>query len=165
MQLEKIFSGLGLSASLAELVTLALVIIAVTIVFWLVVGRFRLHNALMNIYISFALIQVIPADVMGSNRNLPMLVFLILVILFTLFGKYTFDIHLSGSGLAYWQIFVMSFLQVGLIFSILISFVGDKELLKYVSKEALFYFSSPWAKLLWMALPLVFLIYINKSEK
>lgn len=165
MQLEKIFFGLGLSGSIAELLTLALIILAATVVFWLVVGRFRLHNVLINIYISFALVQAVPAEIIGTNKNLPMLIFLILVVLFTLIGKYIFDIHISGSGLAYWQIFMMSFLEVGLIFSILVSFVGDKELLAYFSKDVLFYFSSPWAKFLWLSLPLAFLIFINKRSK
>lgn len=163
MQLEKIFRSFGLSSSLAELVTVLLVMLAIAVIFWLVIGKKRLHNSVMNIYLSFALVQVLPAEMVGANRNLPVLIFLILMALLTLMGKYTFDIGLSGSGLTYWQIFLMSFLEVGAIFSVLISYFGDKELLKYVSRDALFYFSSPWAKFLWLAMPLLFLIYINKS--
>ena len=165
MQLEKVFSSFGLSASSAELVTLVLVLLAITVAFWLLIGRFRLHSVLLNIYISFALVGAIPKDVIGANVNLLVLIFLILIILLTLMGKYTFDIHLSGSGLAYWQLLLMSFLEVGLIASIMATFVGDKTLLKFISKDALFYFSSPWAKFLWLALPLAFLAYINKRGK
>lgn len=164
MQLEKIFRSFGLSSSIAELVTVLLVMLAIAVVLWLAVGKKRLHNSVMNIYLSFALVHVLPTDLIGNNKNLPMLIFLILLVLLTLIGRYTFDIGLSGSGLAYWQIFLMSFLEVGAIFSILAGFFGDKELLKYVSKDALFYFSSPWAKFLWLASPLLFLIYINKSN-
>lgn len=165
MQLEKVFHGLGLSVSLAETVTLLLVILAVTVIFWLVIGRFRLHSVLINIYISFALVQATPKELMGTIPNFSVIVFLALIIILTLLGKYTFDIHLSGSGLAYWQIFTMSFLEVGLIISILVLFVGDKQLLKFVSKDALFYFSSPWARFLWLLLPLGFLVYINKRSR
>ncbi len=165
MQLEKVFRTFGLSVGFAELVTLVLVLLAVTVAFWLLVGRFRLHSVLINIYIAFALAQTFPKDIVGTNSNLLIMLFLIFIVLFTLMGKYTFDIHLSGSGLAYWQIFVMSFLEVGLIASILVRFVGDKTLVKFVSKDALFYFSSPWAQFLWLALPLVFLIYINKKGR
>ena len=165
MQLEKIFRSLGLSSSLAEIVTVFLVMLAIAIIFWLVIGKKRLHNSVMNIYLAFTLVQVLPAEIVGVNKNLPVLMFLILMVLLTLIGKYTFDIGLSGSGLTYWQILLMSFLEVGAIFSILISYIGDKELLKYVSKDALFYFSSPWAKFLWLTLPLLFLIYINKSDE
>lgn len=165
MQLEKVFKSFGLSVASAELVTLLLVMLAITVVFWLLVGRFRLHSVLINIYISFALVWALPKDMMGANTSLSIMLFMISVIILTLMGKYTFDIHLSGSGLAYWQIFVMSFLEVGLITSLIVYFVGDKTLLKFVSKDALFYFSSPWAKFLWLLMPLAFLIYINKKGR
>ncbi len=164
MQLEKIFHSFGLSASLAELVTVLLVMLAIAVIFWLAVGKKRLHNSVMNIYLSFALVQVLPIDLIGTSKNLPVLIFLILLVLLTLIGRYTFDIGLSGSGLAYWQIFLMSFFEVGAIFSVVATFLGDKQLLQYVSKDALFYFTSPWAKFSWLALPLLFLIYINKSN-
>lgn len=165
MQLEKIFSSFGLSVSSAQLVTLLLVLLAISVAFWLLVGRFRLHSVLINIYISYALVGALPKDVIGANVNLSVMLLLIIIVLLTLMGKYTFDIHLSGSGLAYWQIFIMSFLEVGLIASIVASIMGDKALLKYVSKDALFYFTSPWAKFLWLTLPLIFLIYINKRGR
>lgn len=165
MQLEKLFKSLGLSVASAELVTLVLVILAITVAFWLLVGRFRLHSVLINIYISFALAGALPKQIIGTNTTLLILLFMISIVLLTLMGKYTFDIHLSGSGLAYWQIFIMSFLEVGLIMSLLAGFVGDKTLLKFLSKDALFYFSSPWAKFLWLAMPLAFLIYINKRGR
>lgn len=165
MQLEKIFRTFGLSVSSAELVTLVLVVLAITVAFWLLVGRFRLHSVLINIYISFALVWTLPKDFIGTNTNLSVMLFLISIVLLTLMGKYTFDIHLSGSGLAYWQIFTMSFLEVGLIISIIAAFIGDKTLLKFVSKDAIFYFSSPWARFLWLAMPLAFLVYINKRGR
>jgi hypothetical protein len=164
MQLEKIFHSFGLSASLAEMATVVLVMLAIAVVFWFAVGKKRLHSSVMNIYLSFTIVQVLPSDLIGTNKNLPLLIFLILMVVLTFMGKYTFDIGLSGSGLAYWQIFLMSFLEIGAIFSILAYFLGDKELLKYVSKEALFYFTSPWARFAWLSLPLLFLIYINKSN-
>lgn len=164
MQLEKIFKSFGLSSASAELVTLVLVMLAVTVAFWLLVGRFRLHSVLINIYISFALAWSLPKNLISDNSTLALMLFLISIVLLTLMGRYTFDIHLSGSGLAYWQIFIMSFLEIGLIVSLSVFFVGDKILLKYISKDALFYFASPWAKFVWLSLPLAFLIYINKKS-
>lgn len=166
MQLEKVFGSFGLSAASAQLVTLLLVVLAVSVAFWLLVGRKRLHAVLMNIYLSFILVQAIPKDFIGAaNTNYYVVIFLAIIILLTVMGKYTFDIQLSGSGLAYWQLFMMSFLEVGLIVSIMAFFVGDKALLKFLSKSAIFYFTSPWAKFIWLALPLAFLVYINKKGK
>ena len=125
MQLDKIFLNLGLAGNMAELATLALVILAVSAVFWVLIGRFRLHNFLINTYISFALVQVIPKDVMSFNKYSYLLAFLILIVLLTLINKYLFDIHQYGSGLSLWQVLTVSFLEVMLLASIIFSFFPE----------------------------------------
>jgi hypothetical protein len=165
MQLDKLFLKFGLASSAAELVTLILVLLVLSTIFWLLVGRFRLHNFLINIYISLAILQVVPADVMAFSKNSSVLVFLILVVLLTLLNKYLFDIHQSGSGLALWQVFVMSFFEVVLLLSIIVSFLPVKEAAIYISKNSLSYFSAPLWRLTWMVLPLAFLVFVKKRDK
>ena len=165
MQLEKIFSGLGLAKSTTELVTLLFVMIAISAIFWVFVGRFRLHNFLINTYIAYALLAVLPSDLFAGNKYFQAMVFFVFLIVLTLMNRFLFDIHQNGSGLALWQVFVMSFLEVGLILSIVLVFIPEKEVLKYLSKDAIFYFVSLWARLVWMSLPLVFLIFVNKRNR
>ena len=76
MQLEKVFGSFGLPASDAQIVTLVLVLLAVTVAFWLLVGRKRLHAVLVNIYLSFILTQAIPKDILGANLNYLVVIFL-----------------------------------------------------------------------------------------
>jgi hypothetical protein len=165
MQLDKIFASFGLAKNVTELITLFVVLLIASTIFWLLIGRFRLHNFLINTYISFAILQVIPKDIMSFNQYSNILVFLILIVVLTLMNKYLFDIHQSGSGLAIWQVFVMSFFEVILILSILFSFLPPKEILPYISKDALTYFIDPLWRLGWMFMPLLFLIFINKRAK
>lgn len=165
MQLDKLFLKFGLASSVAELVTLVLVLLVLSTVFWLLIGRFRLHNFLINIYISLAILQVVPKDVMAFSKNSSVLVFLILVILLTLLNKYLFDIHQSGSGLALWQVFVMSFFEVVLLLSVIVSFLPVKDVAVYISKNSLNYFVGPWWRLVWMVLPLAFLVFVKKRDK
>lgn len=161
MQLDKIFLNLGMAKNVAELVTLLLVLLAVSAVFWLVVGRFRLHNFLINIYISFALVQIIPKDAMSMKES-SLVIFAVLLVFLTLVDKYLFDIHQYGSGLSIWQVLVMSFLEVVLLLSIIFSFLASKDILQYISKDSLAYFIDPWWRVAWMALPLVFLGFVKK---
>ncbi|HEX8974674.1 MAG TPA: hypothetical protein VF817_04275 [Patescibacteria group bacterium] len=168
MQLDKLFLSFGLASSAAQLVTLFLVLLLISTVFWLLVGRFRLHNFLINIYISFALLQVVPTS--GTSgiafvKDNPIIVFLIFVVVLTLMNKYLFDIHQAGSGLAIWQVFVMSFMEVVLMLSIIFSYLPAKQILKYISKDSLAYFTDPWWRFGWMILPLAFLIFVKKREK
>ena len=165
MQLDKIFLSFGLAKNVTELVTLFLVILLISTIFWLLIGRFRLHNFLINIYISFALSQILPKDFMLFNKNSYALAFLIFLVFLTLMNKYLFDIHQSGSGLAIWQVFVMSFFEVVLIFSILFSFLPSKDILAFMFKPALAYFIDPWWRVVWMTLPLVFLIFIKRRDR
>lgn len=165
MQLDKLFMSFGLASSAAELVTLVLVLLVLSTLFWLLIGRFRLHNFLINIYISLALLRVIPKDVMAFSQNSSILIFLIFVVLLTLMNKYLFDIHQSGSGMALWQVFLMSFLEVVLLLSVIFSFLPVKDVLKYISKGSLSYFTDPWWAFAWMILPLAFLVFVKKRDK
>ena len=165
MQLNQIFQNLGLAKNVTELLTLILVLLAISGAFWLLIGRFRLHNFLINTYISFALVQVIPKDAMSFNKYSYLLLFFILITLLTLINKYLFDIHQYGSGLAIWQVFVMSFLEIMLLISIIFSFLSTKETLQYVSGNYLIYFTDPWYRALWMVMPLLFLVIVKKRNK
>jgi len=165
MQLDTLFMNLGLAKSSAELVTLLVVLLVVSTLFWLLIGRFRLHNFLINIYISYALLQVLPQELVTFTKNGPVLIFLIFIVVLTLMNKYLFDIHQSGSGLAIWQVYVMSALEVVLVLSIVISLMPSKSVLAYISKDTLQYFTLPWWKFLWMILPLALLIFIKKRDR
>lgn len=165
MQLNQIFQNLGLAKSATEIVTLVLVVLAASAIFWLLIGRFRLHNFLINTYISFALAQIIPKNVMSFNKYSYLLLFLILIVLLTLINKYLFDIHQYGSGLAIWQVLIMSFLEIMLLLSIIFSLLPPKEVLQYISADYLKYFIDPWYRVLWMAMPLLFLVIVKKGNK
>jgi len=101
--------------------------LAASWVFWLFIGRFRLHNFLINTYISFAFVQIIPKEAMSFTKYSSLLLFFVFLILLTLANKYLFEIHQYGSGLAIWQVFVMSFLEIMLLISIIFSFLSAKE--------------------------------------
>ena len=156
--------GFGLAKSTAELVTLLLVLLVVSTVFWLLVARFKLHNFLINTYISYAILQVLPKDVAGLGQNVQIGIFIGLIVLLTLLNDYLFGIERGGGGLAMWEVFIMSALEVVLVFSVVVSFLPQKDILKYISKDALVYFADPWWKFSWMVIPLLFLIIMKKRK-
>jgi hypothetical protein len=165
MQLDKIFMNLGLAKSATELATLLLVLLVVSTIFWLLIGRFRLHNFLINVYISYAILLVLPKEAISLLANFQIVFFVGLIVILTFLNKYLFDIHQSGSGLAMWQVFIMSALEVLLVLSIFVSLLPAKEVLKYISKDSLIYFTMPWWRLAWMILPLAFLVFVKKRER
>lgn len=165
MQLDTLFLGMGMTKSSIELLTLVFVLFFISVIFWVLIGRFRLHNFLINTYISFVGIQVMPKDVLKLNDYMPVILFLLFIVILTLLNQYLFDIHQVGSGLALWQVFVMSFLEVGMLVSIILPYIPSKEVLKYISKDSIGYFTDPWSRMIWMFLPLIFLIIVNKRRQ
>lgn len=153
------------SSTLAELSGIALAILAVSAIFWVVIGRFKLHNALINIYISFAILQVVAKETAALGKFAPFFIFLGLVIFFTMIDSTVFEIHLSGSGLRIWQVLILSFLEAGLFISIVSSLLPEKQVSRFISEESLHYMTSPWASIFWMLAPLIFLILIGRRSK
>lgn len=167
MGMQGLFVNLGLPEKISGDISLFLVLAAVSVGLGMYIGRFRLVNVLINIYIAVAILNVIPEKWLGSSDVLPAIFFLVVVVFLTIIGDYLFDIHISNtvpSGF-FWRLLVMSFLEMGLVFSIIISLLPKKMVLQYISENSLVYFSSPYAQIFWMVIPLVFLLFLSKRGR
>jgi len=144
-------------------VTLLLALVLVSFVFGMFVGRSRLVTVLINIYVSFAILTVIPRTYL-TDYNSAILVFFVLLVLLTIFGKKIFEISISGSGSDFlWRVFGVSFLEVILMTSIMISLMPKKAALVYVSKTAYDYLAGPNFQFLWMVAPILGILFIHKK--
>lgn len=144
-------------------VILILFIALVSFVFGATMGRRKLVSVLLNIYISAAILSVIPEGFLDAYVQ-KLAVFLILVIGLTFIGKKLFDFRLDGSGSSFlWRVFTMSFLEVVLFLSIILSIVPQKESLAYISSTSYHYLTDDSFRLVWMVLPLAFMIFIHKK--
>lgn len=163
MNLNSIFSQMGISASMTQDVTLLLAIVLVSFIFGMFVGRYRLVTVLINTYVAFAVLTVIPNDYLTDYTSV-LLAFFALLVGLTLLGKKIFEISISGSGPDFlWRVFGVSFLEIVLLTSITLSMMPKKEALVYVSKTAYGYLASPNAQFLWMIAPLVGIFFIHKK--
>jgi hypothetical protein len=163
MNLDLLLSNLGLSKAMAQDASLLIIIILVSFVFGMFIGRHRLVTILINIYAAVALLGAVPDKFFGTF-NYKLLAFLAIVIGMTILGKKLFEIYLSGSGTGFlWRVFAMSFLEVVLIISVIFTIIPKKEALAYVSVTAYGYLTGDWWRFLWMAAPLVFVFIIHKK--
>ncbi|MDH4330159.1 MAG: hypothetical protein OEV93_01245 [Candidatus Moranbacteria bacterium] len=166
MLLQELLAKFGFSYEFAGDIALFLIFIMISIGFGLFIGRFKLVNVLINIYISIAILSVIPEVILGFHDNANIFLFFIMILILSLADNNLFDIHISGSGNSFfWRLFLMSFFEMGLIFSVVISMLPKKLMLEYVTPEAYSFFASEYAGLLWMIVPLIFLVFINKNQK
>ena len=162
MNFSLILSKLGLSQKLSQDVTLILIVALISFVYGMLLGKYKIMTVLINIYVSFALISVIPKDFL-SDYDTKLLLFFVLVAGLTLISKRFFDLSMSGSGSYYLlRVFLMSFLQVALVLSIIFSIVPKKVAMEYISLDAYGYLTNGWMPAIWMALPLAFMFFVYK---
>lgn len=164
MNITLLLSKIGLSQKLSQDVMLILFIALVSFVYGMLIGRSRIMTVLVNIYIAFAVVMVIPKE-MALDATTRALVFLGLAAGLTVLSKKFFDLSFSGAGSSFlWRIFSMSFLQVVLMLSIVLTIIPKKEALVYVSTSALGYLTAGWAPFVWMALPLIYMLFLYRKN-
>lgn len=162
MNLIALLSKLGISANMSQDITLLFVIIFVSFVFGMFIGRYKLLTILVNIYITLAVIAAVPKGFF-PDYSYKLITFFVLLIFLTLVGKKFFEVSLSGAGSGFlWRVFAMSFLEVVLLISIAVSLVPEKVALDYVSITFYKYLASENFRLIWTVAPLVFMFFIQR---
>lgn len=165
MNLSSIIAKLGISSSLAQDLTLLVVIILISVFFAIFIGRTRLVSVLLSAYISVALLSVAPAGFL-VDYTYELLAFLILVVMLTIFGKGIFETSVSGMGSRFmWRSFALSFLEVVMLISVVVSIIPKKVALGYVSASSYGYLVAGAMSFVWMAAPLVFLLFIQRRTR
>lgn len=165
MNITQIFSNLGVPQAMVQDVMLVVFIAFLSFVYGMLVGRYRLIPALINIYASFAIASVVPESFLPDYMS-KLVLFLALWAGLTVFSRKFFDVPFYGAGSSFlWRVFSMSFLQDILLLSIIFSIVPKTEALGYISPNAYKYLVEGWAPFIWMALPLVYLIFIYKRSR
>lgn len=153
---------IGISPALTQDISLLLIVAVFSIVFGMFIGRYKLITILINIYVSFAITQVVP-DKYFSDYLYELTFFLLGIVILTISSRQLFEIYISGSGSGFlWRVFAMSFLEIIFLLSIVLSIVPKKMALEFVSPTAFEYMTGDNARLIWMIVPLVFMVFIHK---
>jgi len=158
-----ILSKLGVPTNLTQDIMLIIFAVLASFIYGTLIGRWRLMTVLVNLYVSFAVVTVIPKELI-SDYNTKLLIFFILLAGLTLLNRRFFDISFSGSGTNYMlRVFSMSFLEIALALSIVFSLVPKKVALGYISENAYTYLATGWAPLIWMLLPLIYMFFMYRK--
>lgn len=149
---------------LAGDISFLLAFIAVCLLLGLYLGRSQLVSLLIYGYIGVALLHIFPAYIFGfSVLYGKAIVFFGLLLFFYFVGDYLFDIHISSAGADFfWRILIMSFLAVGMLTSIFFTLLPKGEIGRYLSPAYSVYFVSSTAQVMWMVVPLLFLLFVNR---
>lgn len=128
-------------------------------------GRAKLGNIFIDIYIALAvaavLLGVLPfEDVPAAGAIL----FCVLLAFLVAIDRYLFDLHLASSPYdIFWRVFVMGLLVTGMMVSALLSLLPAKTVSTLPFAALLLtYFGTPIASSLWLSLPVLALVFMNK---
>jgi hypothetical protein len=149
-------------SNIAGDLSLILLFVGVSLLAGFIFGRWKLVNILINVYIAVALVGIVPQEWFSVSDYTKAGVFLILLILLTMFDERLFDIHITSAGTDFfWRFFVTSFLVTGSVLSSVFNFLPKDLVLGWVSNDLYFYIASPWALIFWLVVPILSLFIIN----
>jgi hypothetical protein len=164
MNLNYLLSQVGLSQKTGQDVVLVLFVALVGFIYGMLIGRSKIMTVLVNIYVAFAIITVIPKELVIDPMT-KVFIFLGMIIALTFLSRKFFDLSFSGAGPSFlWRIFSMSFLQVAMVLSVILAIIPKKDALVYVSTSAYGYLTLGWAPLVWMALPLAYMLFLYRKS-
>jgi hypothetical protein len=160
MDIVSLLSKIGISQSFMQDFFLLIVIVILTVAVAFFVGRHRIVALLFSAYISLALLGSIAGDYL-QDYTFQLIFFFASLVVFTFFGKKIIGAYVSKADFM-WRIFLLSFLEVVAISSIVFSILPKKIALEYISKSAYGYLASSNFQILWLILPLIFVYAIRK---
>ena len=162
MDIGSLLTKIGLSASLAQDVSLLIVVTLASFVFGMFLGRYKLITILINIYAAYAVMLNVPEKYF-TEYTYKLIFFLAGVVGLTLLSRQLFEVYISGSGPRFlWRVFVMSFFEIGLMLSIVLTIIPQKIASEYISSTAFEYLATENARLAWMVLPMICLFFVSK---
>ncbi|MBI4708880.1 MAG: hypothetical protein HY764_01595 [Candidatus Portnoybacteria bacterium] len=155
---------------------LVLLFLAAAFGYGMALGKNRLNLVTIAIYFSLAITKSIPwsrvdflATKDGSpNTNIQIFIFLAIILAIFFLGPHSAlgsTIKISGRGRAsWWQLTILGALQLGLLASIIISFLPPKIIadLDPLIKQ---FFISAEAQFLWLFLPIAAMFILKKRRK
>ncbi len=129
-------------------------------------GKVRIAASIMYTYVAFALFSSLPVDRWTQSLNfaeaflikIAGFIALLLFFAFMLGGRRKRSIAFSTS---WWQVFLLSFLQVGLLIHILVGFLPPDKL-KMLAPLTKNLFANPNLHIWWFILPLAALIILRR---
>jgi hypothetical protein len=150
----------------AGLVVFAVLFVIVGVGVGFLLGRNRLVNVVMSVYVALAFtnasVGVLPKDFPLSGAWL----FLVLLVLLTLVDRSLFEVHVPPSPQdVFWRVVVTGIMVTGMVTSVAVVMFPKKMVASFPISVPIRYFGTPLAEILWLVLPLLVLLILNKRSK
>ncbi len=154
---------IGLSKDIAGMLSFLFLFVGASIAVGFVFGRNKLVNIFINIYIALAFVSILPSTIFSDTPYADAILFFVLLVFLTAIDQHLFDLHIPNASYdLFWRLFVMSVLVIGMIVSVLVSLLPKEAVRSLPFPFMLEYFGPPIANILWLSIPILLLIFMNK---
>lgn len=129
-------------------------------------GRHKMFGSTLNIYVAIALMSAIPITTVARYSQTSNIFYVRIAVFIAIFIILGFLFrrgrpHVFARSNPWWQIFLLSILQVGLILHMIFSFLPP-ERVKTLAPLTRTVFANPNLHLWWLLIPMAFLIILRK---
>jgi hypothetical protein len=145
-----------------------LIFLVTAFIYGIFMGRNRLVMVMMGSYFSFVLVKFIPWKQFDYEPQSNLLIFILLALIlgfYFLLPHSAFRSALRGSRKKsdWWQSLILSILQIGLILSMVLSFL-DKKVIEGLSPLAQMIFSGQVPQFLWLLMPIAAMMFLKPRQ-
>ena len=132
-------------------------------------GRHKMVSSVINTYVALALFNAVPIVSIANYFKIDNLFIVKTSVFFIIFLPLVFLMNRGRprylrSSISWWQVFLLSFIQTGLLIHIVFSFLSS-ETTKNLAPITKSFFANTNLTLWWLGLPLLFLIFIRRSGR
>lgn len=150
-----------------DIITLFL-LVAIGFFYGISAGRRKIVSTIIYTYVAYAIFPLVPIDKLIEITKIEQLFFLKIGVFLAIFLLLVFLLGRTGgrafvSSNPWWQVFLLSFIQAGLLIHILLGFLPPEQI-KLLAPVTRNFFANPDFHVWWLLGPLVLLILIRRFE-
>ena len=132
-------------------------------------GRHKMVSTVLNTYIALAVFNAIPILTVAGYIRLDNLFVVKTIVFFAVFLPLAVFLNRGRprffhSNISWWQVFILSFIQTGLLIHIIFSFLPP-ETSKNLAPLTKSVFANTNLMVWWLVIPLLFMIFLRRSGK
>ena len=178
MELRALLTNFHIGTASGWDLFLILIFLIAVLVYGFFLGRNRMIILLLSSYFSLAIVQVLPWSRLtslgwlgidqGPSASLQIIIFLAVILFFYFLiprSVLSSSLRIRKRGeAAWWQLFILSIAQVGLLAMVIISFLPT-EALANLSLPVKRIFIGSEAQFVWIALPILAVVLMRRKRK
>jgi len=150
-------------------IILIFVMIAIGFFYGISRGRHKMISSVINTYVSLAVFNAVPIAALAQYIKTDNLFVIKTAVFFAIFLPLVFLLNRGRpryfkSNISWWQVFILSFIQTGLLIHIVFSFLSP-DTAKNLAPLTKSFFANTNLTIWWLTIPLLFMMFLRRTGK